>query len=98
MSNTGPEDDRNVLREKVRAALAAGLLPLGRLAAVVRRGTGRRRLICDRPIARSELEHEVQTDDRGGTAAIVHESCHRLWQVETAARISKVSPEKPGPT
>jgi hypothetical protein len=35
MSNTGPDDDRNVLRERVRAALAAGLLPLGRLAAVV---------------------------------------------------------------
>jgi hypothetical protein len=96
MSNTGPEDDQNALREKVRAALAAGLLPLGRLAAVVRRGTGRRCFICGRPIVRSELEHEVQTDDRGGGAAIVHEPCHRLWRVETAARIGKVSPEKPG--
>jgi hypothetical protein len=90
MTNIDPEDDYKALREKIRAALAAGLLPFGRLASVVRRGTGQRCLICGRLIAPTELEHEVQIDERGG-AVIVHEPCHRLWRVETAARIGTIS-------
>jgi hypothetical protein len=95
MMTSTPDDDQKALRQKVRAALAAGSLPLGRLAAVVRRGTGRQCLICGRLTAPSELEHEVQVDDRGG-AVIVHEPCHRLWRVETAAVTAKVNPQKPG--
>ena len=94
--STPDDDEQKALRQKVRTALAAGLLPLGRLAAVVRRGTGRRCLICGGVTAPSELEHEVQIDDRDAGAVIVHEPCHRLWRVETAARIDKVNPHAPG--
>jgi hypothetical protein len=86
------DDDQKALRQKVRTALAAGLLPLGRLAAVVRRGTGRRCRICDGVIAPSELEHEVQIEDRDAGAVIAHAPCHRLWRVETAALVDKVDP------
>ena len=96
MTTSTPDDDQKALRQKVRAALAAGSLPLGRLAAVVRRGTGRRCRICGGVIAPSELEHEVQIDDRDTGAVIVHEPCHRLWRVETAAVTAKVNPQKPG--
>jgi hypothetical protein len=61
--------------------------PLGRLSSVIRRGTGRACLVCDRMIDPTELEYEVQLDDRGARTVFVHEPCYRLWRVETNATI-----------
>lgn len=44
------------LRVRVRAALAAGVLPLGRISSVVRRASGRPCFICGEAIPPTELE------------------------------------------
>jgi len=69
------------LRMGVRAALAAGVLPLGRISSVVRRASGRP----------SELEYEVPFGEAGRAAVVVHEPCYRLWRVETMARINQAA-------
>ena len=69
----------------MRAALAAGLLPMGRLSSVVRRGMGRDCVVCGRVTNSSELRHEVRLADRGSRVLFVHEHCYRLWRVETNA-------------
>jgi len=93
MTNSIPEsDDPRAVRQRVRAALAAGLLPLARLTSTVRRGTGRPCLVCGRGIEATEVEQEVQLDDQQRTRAVfVHEPCYRLWRVETTAIVSKAA-------
>jgi hypothetical protein len=83
------EDHQKALRQRVRAALDAGLLPIGRLSSVIRRGTGRACLVCDRVIDPIELEYEVQLDDQRAGTVFVHEPCYRLWRVETKAFIDQ---------
>jgi hypothetical protein len=85
MHSMPENEDQKTLRQRVRAVLGAGLLPLGRLSSVIRRGTGRACLVCDRVIDPTELEYEVQLDDRGARTVFVHEPCYRLWRVETNA-------------
>lgn len=84
-------DNHRALRRRIREALAAGLLPLGRIGSVVGRGTGRPCFICGHVIVPSDLEHEVQTGPRGETTVMVHEPCYLLWRVETMARIGKAA-------
>ena len=85
-----PEPMRN-LRMRVRAALAAGVLPLGRISSVVRRASGRPCFICGEAIPPTELEHEVPIGETGRAAVVVHEPCYRLWRVETMARINQAA-------
>jgi hypothetical protein len=87
--STTADDDQKALRQRVRAALAAGLLPRGRLSSVVRRGTGRACVVCGCVIDPTELEHEVRLDDPGSQAVFVHEGCYRLWRIETNAIVGK---------
>jgi hypothetical protein len=85
-----PEPMRS-LRMRVRAALAAGLLPLGRISSVVRRASGRPCFVCGETIPPSELEHEVPVGEAGRAAVVVHEPCYRLWRVETMAHIDQTA-------
>jgi hypothetical protein len=88
--STRGDDDPTALRQRVRAALGAGLLPLGRLTSVVRRGSGGPCLVCGRAIEPNELEYEVQLDDQRRLRAVfVHEPCYRVWRVETTALARK---------
>lgn len=85
------DGDQKALRQRVRAALAAGLLPKARLSSVVRRGTGRACLVCGRVTDATELKHEVPLWDHGTHAVFVHEPCYRLWRAETVAIVSKAA-------
>ena len=74
------------LRRRVREALTAGLLPLARHGAVVRRGTGRLCFVCEDVLMPADLEREVRlTEER---RVVVHEPCYQVWRVETMARVA----------
>lgn len=96
-SSTPADDDQKALHQRVRAALVAGLLPMGRLSSVVRRGTGRACVVCGRVTEPTEVEHEVRLDDCENQAVFVHERCYRLWRVETNAIVGKDLDRGPTP-
>jgi hypothetical protein len=95
--STPADDNEKTLRQRVRAALAARMLPMGRLSSVVRRGTGRACMVCGRVTEPTELEYEVRLDDRENQAVFVHEGCYRLWRVETNAIVGKDLDRGPTP-
>lgn len=84
-ANDEADRKRAALRRKIREALEAGLLPLGRIGSVARRGTGRPCFICQDVIVADDLEREVQIGQQGTRAVMVHEPCYLIWRVETMA-------------
>lgn len=82
---TRPAPGHHILRRRIREALAAGLLPLGRVGSVVRIGSGRPCFICREVVNANNIEREVQIGTQGNTPVIVHEPCYLLWRVETLA-------------
>ena len=79
------------LRRTVREGIAAGLLPLARLASAVRRGSGHPCFICAQSILPSELEREVHAGRREDRPVTVHEPCYLLWRVESMSSASKTA-------
>ena len=72
-----------VIRERVRALLAAGELPCDEPQATwAGLGTGRECAACTEAIAASEVEYEVES---AGTILRLHRLCHEIWRAECAA-------------
>lgn len=75
------------LRQKVREALAARLLPPAQSGSTVRRGTGQPCFICHEPIVSTELERELRlSSGRSSKRVLVHEPCLLVWRVESMLR------------
>jgi hypothetical protein len=75
--------DGVVIRQRVRALLAAGELPCEEPQTTwAGLGTGRECAACAEAIAASEVEYEV---DSAGTTLRLHRLCHEIWRAECAA-------------
>jgi hypothetical protein len=77
---------RDELRQRVRRYVERGRLPMvvpKQVAAGY--GSGRICAACDEPIARTQVEYEV--DDCPDRVQLrFHAHCHSLWQLECARR------------
>jgi len=49
-------------------------------------GTGKACSLCDRPVASTEMEYELNVPEHDGTPTTIrfHLRCHALWQLEVA--------------
>lgn len=49
-------------------------------------GTGKNCSLCDRPVAQTEMEYELNGPEGDGARSIIrfHLRCHALWQLEIA--------------
>ena len=70
------------LRRDIRARLSKRELFAATGMSSIRRGTGRRCLVCGLPIDSPTLEREVEGPDIFGLA---HPDCYTLWREESAA-------------
>jgi len=70
------------LRQDVRARLSKRELFAATGIYSIRRGTGRRCLVCGLPIQSPTLEREVEGP---GVFGLAHPDCYTLWREESAA-------------
>jgi hypothetical protein len=70
------------LRQDIRARLSKRELFAATGMSSIRRGTGRRCLVCGRPIDSPTLEREVEGP---GVLGLAHLDCYTLWREESAA-------------
>src|SRR4030088_2265332 len=70
------------LRRDIRARLSKRELFAASGMSSIRRGTGRRCLVCGRPIESPTLEREVEDP---GVLGLAHPDCYTLWREESAA-------------
>jgi hypothetical protein len=79
--------DEDILRQRAREAILAGKLPQRRPERIwAGPGFGHRCTICDRPVARDDVEYELEFArdrvDRGRANSRVHFSCLVAWESE----------------
>ena len=70
------------LRQDIRARLSKRELFAATGMSSIRRGTGRRCLVCGLPIESPTLEREVEGP---GGFGLAHPDCYTLWREESAA-------------
>ena len=70
------------LRQDIRARLSKRELFAATGMSSIRRGTGRRCLVCGLPIQSPTLEREVEGP---GIFGLAHPDCYTLWREESAA-------------
>jgi hypothetical protein len=69
-----------VIRDRVRRALADGALPpLDGTRTWAGRGTGRACRVCGQPIEADQVEHEILEPE----SALVHRACLAIWREES---------------
>jgi hypothetical protein len=68
-------------RQDVRARLSKRELFAATGISSIRRGTGRRCLVCGLPINFPTLEREVEGP---GVSSVAHPDCYKLWREESA--------------
>lgn len=69
--------------ERIRRKLLPGMVPKSIWAG---QGTGKPCSLCDRPVAQTEMEYELNDprNDAARTTIRFHLRCHALWQLEVA--------------
>jgi hypothetical protein len=82
------------LRQDVRARLSKRELFAATGMSSIRRGTGRRCLVCGLPIQSPTLEREVEGS---GVFGLAHPDCYTLWREESAA-LRQPAPRRWGTT
>ena len=76
----GGSDLSEIVRQRVREALASGALPpVDGSRSWAGRGSGQKCRICNEAIGPDQIEHEVEAPD----SVLVHQACLILWREES---------------
>jgi hypothetical protein len=82
------------LRLRARERIEDGRLPATQITRLVADyGRGDWCLLCDEPIAREQIEYEIE-DPRGADALIFHLRCHEAWQLECVYLLHQISQQQ----
>lgn len=75
--------------ERIRQGLLPDAIPKSIWAG---QGTGKTCSLCDRTVAQTEMEYELNVARDDGTQSTIrfHLRCHALWQLEVARRAEHV--------